>query len=123
MKEKCLIHTSYVPQSNAFILSELLEDGLLRRCVEFQFKKLCKLDPEKMQFKEDMFQDLVIVILNYDNAKLNNAREHKHLNALITAILTRQLYSNSSKFYTSYIKFSKHSAELWDCHNDEDDDE
>ena len=97
-------------KSNSEIFVECL--GLLKECMEFQFKKLCFLDPGKRQFKEDLFQDVCIWLLTYDNEKLNDAYWNKHMNALITRIIQNQVYSNSSKFFRQYIDFDRRA--LWD---------
>lgn len=97
-------------KSNLAILEENLD--LLKECIEFQFKKLCKLDPGKRQFKEDLLQDVAVWILTYDNEKLNDAYRNKHVNALFTRIIQNQIYSNSSKFYRQYIDYDKRA--LWD---------
>lgn len=97
-------------KSNLAILEENLD--LLKECIEFQFLKLCKLDPGKRQFKEDLFQDVAVWILTYDNEKLNDAYRNKHVNALFTRIIQNQIYSNSSKFYRQYIDYDKRA--LWD---------
>ena len=97
-------------KSNLAILEENLD--LLKECIEFQFKKLCFLDPGKRQFKEDLLQDVAVWILTYDNEKLNDAYRNKHVNALFTRIIQNQIYSNSSKFYRQYIDYDKRA--LWD---------
>ena len=97
-------------KSNLEIFSENLD--LLKECIEFQFRKLCKLDPGKRQFKDDLFQDVCIWILTYNNEKLNDAYRKKHINALFTRIIQNQIYSNSSKFYRQYLDFDKRA--LWD---------
>lgn len=97
-------------KSNSEIFGECYE--LLKECMDFQFKKLCFLDPGKRQFKDDLLQDVCIWLLTYDNEKLNDAYRNKHMNALITRIIQNQVYSNSSKFYRQYIDFDRRA--LWD---------
>lgn len=97
-------------KSNSEIFGECYE--LLKECMDFQFKKLCFLDPGKRQFKEDLFQDVCIWLLTYDNDKLNDAYRNKHMNALITRIIQNQIYSNSSKFFRQYLDFDRRA--LWD---------
>lgn len=97
-------------KSNSEIFDECLD--LLKECMDYQFLKLCKLDPGKRQFKDDLFQDVCIWLLTYDNQKLNDAYRKKHMNALITRIIQNQIYSASSKFFRQYIDFDKRA--LWD---------
>lgn len=88
--------------SNREIVDIYLQNGLIKKCIDMQFLKLR--DMYKTQFRDDMMQDLVIILLEYDNAKMNNAHENNHMNALITRMLINNLWSNTSKFYRTYIK-------------------
>lgn len=97
-------------KSNFEIFDECLD--LLKECMDYQFLKLCKLDPGKRQFKDDLFQDICIWLLTYDNDKLNDAYRKKHMNALITRIIQNQIYSASSKFFRQYLDFDKRA--IWD---------
>lgn len=72
---------------------------LINTCVDCQFAKY-----KDLQFKEDMRSDLIIILNNYDNEKLNQIEEENHLNAFITGILIRQLWSNGSDFYKTYYR-------------------
>lgn len=96
-------------KSNSEIFEECLD--LLKECMNYQFLKLCRLDPGKRQFKDDLFQDICVWILTYDNEKLNDAYRNKHVNALFTRIIQNQIYSASSKFYRQYIDFDRRT--LW----------
>ena len=113
-KKDALISGSVL--SNSSIVQELIDNQLIEDCVYFQFLKLTmngsQTDRNKLQFKEDLFQDIIEFLLKYDNAKLNNAYQNKHLNALITRMIINQLYSNTSRFYNSYLKFDQRSDEI-----------
>lgn len=113
-KKDALISGSVL--SNSSIVQELIDNHLIEDCVYFQFLKLTmngsQTDRNKLQFKEDLFQDIIEFLLKYDNAKLNNAYQNKHLNALITRMIINQLYSNTSRFYNSYLKFDQRSDEI-----------
>ena len=106
---------------NNLIVQEIIDTGLLRECLEYQFSKMLTMETNrwKEQFKEDLFQDLVIALLKYDNRKLNNAWYSKHMNALITRILQNQLYSTTSDFYHKYLKYLMKTNELKDIPNEE----
>ena len=69
-----------------------------------QFIKLPRTDWWKMEYKEDLFQDLIVFLLTYNNEKLNNAHHYNHMNALLTRIIQNQIYSDHSKFYLDYIR-------------------
>lgn len=89
--------------SNEEILDLYLSNGLIQKCLDMQFMKLN--DKWRQQFKEDLYQDLIIVILEYDNDKLNDVHNNNHMNAWLTRIIQNQIYSNTSNFYHSYVKF------------------
>ena len=113
-------------KSNEEIVREVLESGLLKKCVDMQFSKLAKTDPGKLQFKNDLFQDMVIILYEYDPKKLNNAYQHNHMNALITRILLNNLYSTTSAFYRNYIKLQHRTIftlEGYDRQNNEPEDD
>lgn len=73
---------------------------LLRQCVDCQFAVV-----EDKQFKEDFFHDLIIILYDYDNDKLNDANDGNHLNALITRIIQNNIWSKTSPYYKEYYKF------------------
>lgn len=107
--------------SNTEILNLYVQNGLIEECVKYQFRKLK--EPWKGQFSGDMINDLVVVISEYDNAKLNDVHSHNHMNAWLTRVLQNNLYSNSSKFFNSYLKFLNRSNELPVEDDDLEDDE
>lgn len=111
-----IIDEDYEKLSNRQIVDYYLNDGLFRKCLEMQFLKMPAGDYWKKQYKEDMWQDLIVFLLTYDNDKLNNAHHFKHMNALITRILQNQLYSDHSKFYLDYCRLIRRSDELQDKH-------
>lgn len=104
-------------KSNAEIVEEVLE--LAKTCLDYQFLRI-KDEKWKMQYKDDLYQDLILFLLEYDNEKLNNAYWNKHMNALITRIIQNQIYSTTSKFYHSYLRFRLQSNELKDVRYDEE---
>lgn len=104
--------------SNSEILEYYMNDdnggNLPKKCVDYQFLKLAKTEPWKMQYKDDFYDDLIVYLLTYDNAKLNNAHENHHMNALITRIIQNQIYSSSSKFFCQYLRFPLKCDDLID---------
>lgn len=99
---------------NSEIVDIYLDSGLLRKCLEMQFLKLPPTDWWKRQYQEDMWQDLIVFLLTYNNEKLNNAHHYNHINALVTRILQNQLYSDHSKFYNDYLRFLRRCDDITD---------
>ena len=105
-----------VYKTNREIVDELLESKLIDDCIYYQFAKLYTIPGErwKKQYEQDFYQDLIVILLSYDNEKLNDAREHKHMNALLTRIIQNNIFSKSSKFYHNYLRFDLTTDELDD---------
>lgn len=116
--ETPLIENDYKPLKNSEILKLYLDNGLIERCLTFQFQKLR--EPWKMQYSGDMLNDLIIIIAEYDNDKLNNIHKNKHMNAWLTRVLQNNLMSKSSKFYHQYLRFNMHMNELNDVKGDDE---
>lgn len=93
--------------SNSEIVQIYLDNRLIKTCVECQFSKL-----KDRQYEDDFLQDLVLILLEYDNEKLNDAHKNNHINALITRIIINNIYSVTSKYYKNYIKFNSNSDEI-----------
>lgn len=89
--------------TNRDIVVKYLNNGLISTCIDCQFARM---DLWKKQYKDDMMQDLLQILLEYDNDKLNNADSSKHMNALITKMLVNNLYSQTSPFFKKYIRFN-----------------
>ena len=94
--------------TNKEIVDQNLE--LIKTCIDCQFSSVK--DEYTKQFKDDLFQDLIITLYEYDNNKLNNAYEGNHLNALISAIIVKSVWSQTSQFYRRYKKFGLRSDEI-----------
>lgn len=94
-------------KTNGEIVEIYLNNGLIQRCVDCQFAK-----KKDKQNKDDFFQDLVLTLLEYDNEKLNNAHENKHMNALITKMIVNNIFSVTSPYYKYYEKYSSRAEEL-----------
>lgn len=73
---------------------------LIETCVSHQCRRYYQ-----TEFKNDLIQDMYVWLLSYDIKKLWNAYSNNHLNALVTAVLQRNLYSRTSPFYRTYKKF------------------
>ena len=90
---------------------------LIKTCIDCQFSKL---ELWKKQYKDDMLQDLVEILLEYDIDKLIDADENKHMNALITKMIVNNIYSQTSQFYKKYIKFNSSTDDITKVIDDED---
>lgn len=108
--EKSLIANNSETLSNGEILKIYIENGLIERCLSFQFAKLK--EPWKMQYSGDMLDDLIVIIAEYPNDKLNNVHRNKHMNAWLTRVLQNNLMSKSSKFYHQYLRFNLQTNDL-----------
>lgn len=84
--------------TNNEILEHYLSNGLIRRCVECQFAQLK--DRTNM---EDMFQDLCLILL--EDPKLENVHNDGKMNAYVSQILIRQIFSKTSPYYMTYRRF------------------
>ena len=84
--------------------------SLIRTCCRFQVNKYSI--PHELH--DDVLQIVCLVILEYDNAKLNKIVEENHLNAFVTGILVRQLYSKNSPFYREFRKFQNITSSIDD---------
>lgn len=90
--------------------NEILIDNysLLKKCVSFQMNKF---SINRSNYDE-LLQFVSLIILEYDNEKLNDINNNKHMNAFITGILRNQLNSKTSPFYKKIIEFRKNSLSL-----------
>lgn len=84
--------------------------ALIRTCCRFQVNKYSI----PLDLHNDVLQLVCLVILEYDNEKLNKIVEENHLNAFVTGVLTRQLYSRNSPFYREFRKFQNITSSIDD---------
>ena len=94
--------------SNSEIVGIYLDNGLIKRCVDCQWAK----KKSGKQNKDDFFQDLIIILLEYDNEKMNNAHSKKHFNAMVTKIITNNIFSTTSPYYSKYEKQYSRECEI-----------
>lgn len=97
-----------VPLTNAEIVMSSYR--LLKDCVYFQMKKF----GIPFQFRDDIEQDLVLTLLEYDNTRMNTMYTKNRLNAFITEVLRRQLFSKTSIFYRRYMRWHRYSKDISD---------
>lgn len=80
---------------------------LIDTCISYQTQKF-----KEFRYIDDLRQDINLILLEYDNTKMNSMYEENHLNAFITRILVNQLFSKTSPYYRTYKKFLALSDEL-----------
>lgn len=90
------------------VIDYILKSKLLTTCVDYQLKK----QPQHYGNRDDIISDAWVWLLTYDEDKLADAYEHKHLNALITRFLQNQVFSSTSEYYRKYIKFNSITEDL-----------
>jgi hypothetical protein len=88
---------------------EIVENNLelVRTCVECQFS-----GKKDKKYKDDVFQDVCVYLLDYNNDKLNDACANNHLNALITKVIRNQIFSRSSKFWRQYERWEQRTEDI-----------
>ena len=96
------------PLSNQEIV--LRSYSLIKDCVYFQMRKY----RIPFQFRGDIEQDLVLTLLEYDNERMNTMFSKNRLNAFITEVLRRQLWSKTSIFYRRYMRWHQYSKDITD---------
>lgn len=97
--------------TNHEILNIYLDNRIIVTCIECQFSKL-KNNYVIQQFKDDFFNDLIVIILTYPNDKLNKIHKDNHFNAWLTRIIQNNLISTTSEFYKKYYKYIEHKEQL-----------
>ena len=85
---------------------------LIKQCVECQFAAVK--DEFTHQFSGDLMSDLIVTLYEYPNEKLNDvySKGKGTLNALISAIITKSVWSKTSPFFRQYKKFGMLSDDL-----------
>ena len=96
--------------TNKEIVDIYIENGLIQKCVSMQFAKVK--EKSVRQFQDDFLSDLVILLYEYENDKLLDAHINNHFNALVTSIIVKQVWSNTSPFYLKYRKFMDKSDDI-----------
>ena len=93
--------------TNREIVDLYLANGLIKTCVDCQFAKI-----QDKEYKEDFFQDLILILLTYDNEKMMDAHHNGHMNALLSRIIINNVWSQTSRFYADYYKFKNKTREI-----------
>lgn len=98
------------------VVKNIIDTNLLTTCVDYQLKK----QPQHYPYRDDIISDAWVWLLTYDEKKLIDAAEHRHLNALITRYLQNQVFSKTSEYYRRYIRYDILSDDLSEAKNMED---
>ena len=88
---------------------EIIEDSLdlIQTCIDCQFAKV-----RDKQFKDDFTSDLIIILNEYDNTRLNTIYEEGKMNCFVTGIITRNINSVNSPYYRDYYRFQNRTDEI-----------
>lgn len=87
--------------TNTEIVEELLKDKVVE-----QVAKNIRVESD---YYDDFVQDIYLILLDYDNEKLNEIYKKKQLNFFITRICLNNWNSKTSPFYTKYKKPEAHT--------------
>ena len=82
---------------------------LIQKCCMFTGGKKWKVEQYTL---DDLVQDIVLIMYKLDNEKLNLIHQENHMNAWITGIINRQVWSDSSDFYKAYRRLDWDSREI-----------
>lgn len=81
---------------------------LIKLCVSHQMR----IYSTPSDLYDDIVQDVCMILLEYDNEKLDKIQSENHMSAFITGILVRQLYSTNSAVYRTYRRLADNSDNL-----------
>lgn len=83
-------------KTNNQIVEEIVRDP--------KFFDIVKKVTKGNELAQDLFQEVCLILLEYDNEKLNNIIEQKYFNFFFVRILNNQFNSSTSPFYKMYKK-------------------
>lgn len=73
----------------------------------------------KDEHRDDLFQEVVVILLEYDNEKLEAIYKKKQLKFFVARIICNQYYSVHSYFWKTYKKYENNKYQLVDfLHNE-----
>lgn len=104
--------------TNHEIIEIYIKNGLLKRCIDYQFARV----PNK-DFKEDLFHDLILELYAYDQERLNKIHEENHMNAFFTRLILNNINSSTSWYYRRYMRYLKSADEITEKENNIPDEE
>jgi DNA-directed RNA polymerase specialized sigma24 family protein len=80
-------------------------------CSNKEYKRICKRIADGNPLYEDLYQELILLLLEYDAAKLEGIYDRGELNWFIVGCLNNMYRSNRSGFHAKY-RHHQHNAEL-----------
>lgn len=66
----------------------------------------------KEEHRDDLFQEIMMILLQYDNGKLEALYNKKQIKFFISRIICNQYYSVHSYFYKTYKKYEDKKYKL-----------
>ncbi len=96
------------------IIKEIFESGMLHTLVH----NMCV--PE--EYKDDLIQELCIILLEYDEDKIKYMYDNKQLKFFCVRVIQSQFYSAHSPFYKKYKKYYTLVDGNASLQNDDEDD-
>ena len=88
--------------TNAEIVNIHLRSGLIDRCIHYQMRAA-----SENTNREDVRQDVCLLLLRLDTQRLNEIHESGHMNAFLTRVLRREFQSNRSSYYYKYRRHER----------------
>lgn len=73
----------------------------------------------KDEHRDDLFQEIMMILLEYDNGKLESVYNKKQIKFFISRIICNQYYSVHSYFYKTYKKYEDRKTKLAEYINNE----
>ena len=89
------------------IIDEIIKQGLVETCVKYQTIRC-----NDQYLKEELIQNIWVILLEAPLEVLEDAYLNRHLNAYITGIVTRQWFSSRSAFHYTYRKKDRITDEI-----------
>jgi DNA-directed RNA polymerase specialized sigma24 family protein len=90
----------------------ITKDEIINRvCSNKEYKRICKRIADGNPLYEDLYQELILLLLEYDAAKLEGIYERGELNWFIVGCLNNMYRSNRSGFHAKY-RHHQHTAQL-----------
>lgn len=95
----------YVWQMTKYaIIEEIAKDS--------EYKKICRKICDNLYLSEELYSELMIVLLEYPDEKIILIHKEKRIKWFIISILLKMCHSKTSPFYKNIRKFSLNSKEI-----------